>query len=201
MKTLFQLVNRIPNAEPDKDTIKFQVGKFKEAIASILKKLDAPAKKEGSQNQTADVREIENSSAKLFEEIKIMFQDLPSRIERANPTEGRKRRRRIHPGMIEEMIHMSKDGKLGIRIALSFYKEKMPWVYDEGIILLNKLEGSKTPTTLSRYMREFEELLMFSIRNPMVEELLMDDQEEYYLFMELPRLILRNIERIAYGKL
>ena len=80
-----------------------------------------------------------------------MFQDLPSRIERANPSEGRKRRRRIHPSMLEEMIHMTKDGKLGIRIALSIYREKMPWVYDEGILLLNKIEGSKSPAALNNH--------------------------------------------------
>jgi len=197
-KLVFQLVNRIPNSEPDKDTIKFQVGKFKQSISVILEKSDASAKKDGGSKSSADVRDIENSSAKLFEEIKIMFQDLPSRIERANPTESRKRRRRIHPGMLEEMMHMTKNGKLGIRIALSFYKEKMPWVYDEGILLLNKIEGSKTPATIKRCMHEFEELLMVSTRNPMMEEFLMDDKEDYYLFMELPKVILRSVERLAF---
>ena len=197
-KLVFQLVKRIPNSEPDKDTIKFQVGKFKQSISDILKKLDTPTKKDGGTKPSADVRDIENSSAKLFEEIKIMFQDLPSRIERANPTESRKRRRRIHPGMLEEMIHMTKDGKLGIRIALSFYREKMPWVYDEGILLLNKIEGSKTPATIKRHLHEFEELLMVSTRNPMMEEFLMEDKEDYFLLMELPKVILRSLERVAF---
>ena len=35
-KLVFQLVKRIPNSEPDKDTIKFQVGKFKQSISAIL---------------------------------------------------------------------------------------------------------------------------------------------------------------------
>lgn len=197
-KLVFQLVKRIPNSEPDKDTIKFQVGKFKHSISVILEKLDAPIKKEGGTKSSADVRDIENSSAKLFEEIKIMFQDLPSRIERVNPTESRKRRRRFHPGMLEEMIHMTKDGKLGIRIALSFYREKMPWVYDEGILLLNKIEGSKNPSIIKRHLHEFEELLMVSTRTPMMEEFLMEDKEDFYLLMELPKVILRSLERVAF---
>lgn len=197
-KLVFQLVKRIPNSEPDKDTIKFQVGKFKQSISAILAKLDMPPKKDGPTKPSADVRDIENSSAKLFEEIKIMFQDLPSRIERATPTESRKRRRRFHPGMLEEMIHMTKDGKLGIRIALSFYREKMPWVYDEGILLLNKIEGSKAPATIKRHLHEFEELLMISTRNPMMEEFLIDDKEDYFMLMELPKVILRSLERVAF---
>lgn len=198
-KLVFQLVKRIPNSEPDKDTIKFQVGKFKQSISDILKKLDTPTKNDGGLKPSADVRDIENSSAKLFEEIKIMFQDLPSRIERSNPTESRKRRRRIHPGMIEEMIHMTKDGKLGIRIALSFYREKIPWVYDEGILLLNKIEGSKNHSTIKRHLQEFEELLKVSTRNPMMEEFLMEDKEDFFMLMELlPKVILRNLERVAF---
>jgi len=143
------------------------------------------------------VKEIENSSAKLFEEIKIMFQDLPSRIERANLPEGRRRRRRLHPGMLEEMMHFSKNPKIGLKMALSLYREKMPWIYDEGVVLLGKLDASKTPSTTKRVLHEFEELLMLSTRNPFVEEFMIEDKEEFVLFMELPRIILRNLEHLV----
>jgi len=198
-KLVFQLVKRIPNSEPDKDTIKFQVGKFKQSISDILIKLDTPTKKDGGAKHSADIRDIENSSAKLFEEIKIMFQDLPSRIERVNPTESRKRRRRIHPGMLEEMIHMTKNGNLGIRIALSFYREKMPWVYDEGILILNKIEASKSPATIKRHLIEFEELLMVSTRPPMMEEFFMEDKEDFFLLMDLPKVILRALDKVSFA--
>lgn len=195
-KLVFQLVNRIPNSEPDKDTIKFQVGKFRQAVGEILKKLDGSGMTESGKKSASGVKEIENSSAKLFEEIKIMFQDLPSRIERVTPSEGRRRKRRFHPGMIEEMMHFSKKPSLGLKMALSLYREKMPWIYDEGMTLLSKLEASKTPSTTKRIMHEFEELLMISTRNPFVEEFMIEDKEEYVLFMELPRIILRNLEHL-----
>ena len=87
-KLVFQLVNRIPNSEPDEDTIKFQVGKFKETISTILDSDDFAKDERGSSAEIKD-----NSSAKLFEEIKVMFQDLPSRIEsNISPTNrGRKK--------------------------------------------------------------------------------------------------------------
>lgn len=72
----------------------------------------------------------------------------------------------------------------------------MPWIYDEGMTLLSKLEASKTPSTTKRIMHEFEELLMISTRNPFVEEFMIEDKEEYVLFMELPRIILRNLEHL-----
>jgi hypothetical protein len=37
-KLVFQLVDRIPNSEPDRDTIKFQVGKFKDNITKNFEK-------------------------------------------------------------------------------------------------------------------------------------------------------------------
>jgi hypothetical protein len=200
-KLVFQLVKRIPNSEPDNETIKFQVGKFKESISAILAKLDTPTKKDGIAKPSAEVRDIENSSAKLFEEIKIMFQDLPSRIERANPIEGRKRRRKIHPLMLEELIHSGKDGRLGIRIALSLYRAKMPWIYDEGILLLTKIENSNTPATIKRHLDEFQELLMVSTRHPLIEDFLLEDKEDFFLLMELPKIILRGLERSAFDLL
>ncbi|WP_049472273.1 toll/interleukin-1 receptor domain-containing protein, partial [Stenotrophomonas maltophilia] len=45
-KLVFQLVNRIPGSEPDRDTIRFQVGKFKAAVDEIIGKLALPASQE-----------------------------------------------------------------------------------------------------------------------------------------------------------
>lgn len=191
-KLVFQLVNRIPNSEPDKETIKFQVGKFMQTVGEILKKLDGSGAPESTKKSAANLKEIENSSAKLFEEIKIMFQDLPSRIERANLPEGHRRKRRFQPVMIEAMLHLSKNPKIGLKIALSLYREKMPWVYDEGIVLLRKLDASKNSLTNKRVMHEFEELLMQSTRT--VDEFMLDDEEERAFFMALQRVILRNLE-------
>jgi hypothetical protein len=142
------------------------------------------------------LNEIENSSAKLFEEIKIMFQDLPSRIERASPPEGRRKKRRFHPGTLDDMIEFSKNPKIGIKMVLSLYREKMPWIYEEGSALLNKLETVKTPSTRIRIRHEFEELLTLSTRNPFIEEYLTEDKDEYVLFMELPRVIMRALNRL-----
>ncbi len=76
---------------------------FKATVDEILAKQDEPGGE--AEVTTADV-----STAKLFEEIKVMFQDLPSRIDsmaersRFGP---RGRRRELHPGMLEEFVMMS----------------------------------------------------------------------------------------------
>lgn len=197
-KLVFQLVDRIPNSEPDRDTIKFQVEKFKVKVSEIIKKLGTSEVKSSELKSDVSVSEIENSSAKLFEEIKVMFQDLPSRIDRTTRTEGKRRRRNFHPMMMDELIHMAPNPKTGLKIALSLYRDKMPWIYDEGIALLNKISSSKTQLPSKKLFMEFEELLMVNLRHPMLEELLIENEDDYILFKELPRVILKGLERFIF---
>lgn len=201
-KLVFQLVDRIPNSEPDRDTIKFQVEKFRVKISEILEKekLGKPDQKSSESKTDVSVNEIENSSAKLFEEIKVMFQDLPSRIDRTSRSEGKRRKRKFHPGMIDEIIHTSQNPKTGLKIALSLYRDKMPWVYDEGVALIDKALSSKSQFPSKKLFMEFEDLLMLNLRHPMLEELLIDSEDDYILFNELPRIILRGLERILMEK-
>ncbi|MCA6128894.1 TIR domain-containing protein [Thalassolituus oleivorans] len=199
-KLVFQLVDRIPNSEPDRDTIKFQVGKFKVKASEIIEKLKTLEDKSSDNKSDVSVNDIENSSAKLFEEIKIMFQDLPSRIDRTSRNEGKRRRRNIHPKMVDELIHMSPNPRIGVKIALSLYKEKMPWIYDEGMDLINKAVSAKNHAIGHKILSEFEEMFMVSFRHPFMEEVFMDSEEDYVLFKELPRVILRGMERIVMEK-
>lgn len=194
-KLVFQLVNRIPGSEPDRDTIRFQVGKFKTSVDGILKSLAGTNASSVQPSKRPKVDEIENSYVKLFEEIKIMFQDLPSRIERSGVFRpSGDRRRRFHPRMIEELMFGSKDPFLGIRVALSLLRDPLPWLYDEGCALIPKLQNAKTPTARKRVLREFRDLLMVSTRNPYVEKFLIENEDDYILTREVPQMILYALE-------
>jgi hypothetical protein len=173
------------------------VGKFKSSIDGILKSLatTAPAATTSAERQKID--DIENSSAKLFEEIKIMFQDLPSRIERSESSRFGRKKRRFHPGMIEDLMFASKNPIFGIRVGLSLLRDPLPWLYDEGNVLISKLQTSKTPAARQQVINEFQELLMLSTRNPYVEKYMVDSEEEYRLFREVPQMILHAIERMV----
>ncbi len=197
-KLVFQLVNRIPNSEPDKDTIKFQVGKFKTSIQEILKKLDSTSK---TKTTTTDmvVNDIENTSVKLFEEIKIMFKDLPSRLDKISYNENKMRRRRMHPGMIEEMMHMNENPRLSIRIGLSFYKEVLPWVYEEGNYLVNSCDDNSDTDSKEVYYL-FKELLMNNRNMMMYDDYIMNNKDDYILIKELPMMILKNVEKLFMQK-
>jgi TIR domain len=198
VKLVSQLVDRIPNSEPDQETIKYQVKNFKVKVLEILEKIGKSEPKLTMTKAEANLSQIENSSAKLFEEIKVMFQDLPSRIDRMPRSEMKRMRRKIHPMMVEELIHMSPSPKVGLKIALSLYRDKMPWIYDEGIALINSASTSKSGIPNKKLLMEFEELLMVGTKHPLMNDLLIDGDDDYMFFKELPRIILRGLERVFY---
>lgn len=195
-KLIFQLVDRIPNSEPDDETIKFHVQKFKVKIDEIFEK-----RKE--KPETTDVVTYdEDTSAKLFEEIKVMFQDLPSRIEsnlRYDSNE-KKRRRKIHPMMLEELIMTSENPKIGILIALGMVRDKLPWLYDYGIDTIRTLESNVDPGDKLLSIEEFDEIVKHSTRHPVMREYFGDSKEEFYLYRELPMIIHQHLKRLMKNK-
>jgi len=178
-KLVMQLVGRIPNSEPDHDAIVMQVKEFKQKATKILKTLtDSKDKKE--EKPVVD----ETSAAKLFEEIKIMFKDLPSRVE-GKLTDAidpirRRRIRRFHPMMFEDLMHMSDISRdpIGILLIVSLFREDFPWIYELGnevykaIKSGNRAEIERTIQTLRRTV----EIVM---HGPTMEEFGMGGKESF----------------------
>ncbi len=188
-KLVFQLVDRIPSSEPDEDTIKFRVGKFKESVSKILKANNKDT------TETVELTIGDNSSAKLFEEIKVMFQDLLSRIEmNMNPELRSRKRRRFHPMMMEEMVDMSENRYVGIMMALSLFRDPMPWLYEIGMETIKTIKTGKTKTEKKRAISEFQEMVKMSAHHPMMREFFMDSKEDYILFRELSRMLSKMID-------
>ena len=195
-KLVFQLVDRIPNSEPDEDTIKFQVGKFKETISEILNSSDFAKNEEQPISETKD-----NSSAKLFEEIKVMFQDLPSRIEsNISPNYRGRKKRRFHPMMLKEIMHMSENRKSGILVSLGMMRDRMPWLYDIGVETLRTIDMSDDKEEIQRAFFEFQDIVQLSTRNPMMEEF-MDAKEDYIFYEEFPNMLMHEMDRYVSRKL
>ncbi len=190
-KLVLQLLKRIPNSEPDVDTIKTQVKEFKEKISKIL-----PARSKDKQPDSQSVMtNKDDSSAKLFEEIKIMFQDLPDRIE-SNLRPDKRRKRRFHPMMIEELIEMSRNKSIGIIMALSLFKDSMPWLYDIGVETIKTIKTAKTKEAKRKALFEFQEIIEFSTHHPMMREFYMNEEEDHMLLREIPRMLMKNIDRL-----
>lgn len=193
-RLVIQLVGRIPGAEPDRDVVKMQVEAFKQKVAPLLEKQKLP------QDKNSDEKKEEAPVAKIFEEIKVMFQDLPGRIERRVDPENsinRKRMRRMHPGLMDEMLHMtSKElgDNLGILIIGSFFKEDFPWLYDVGAEVYRKLESGHPDAADA--LKRFIMLIDRMTHHPMMWEMQERSKDKRFEFEEMMMFSRHTLGRI-----
>jgi hypothetical protein len=190
-KLVFDLVKKVPGLDPDEPILKTFVDTFKKKTAEITAKHSKPAT-EITKKENVD----ETSVAKLFEEVKIMFEDLPSKIEsRVDP--DFRRRRRFHPGMIDELLHMGKEVKshIPILMVLSFFRNDFPWLYEIGNETLKVIQTKKSPKDKEIAAREFLEIFEFSFRHPVMREMTMGSKEYHMMFRETHHILERYFHR------
>lgn len=194
-RLVIQLVGRIPGAEPDRDVVKMQVETFKQKVQPLLDNQGLP------QGQNLGDKQDETSVAKIFEEIKVMFQDLPGRIERRVDPESsmnRKRMRRMHPKFMDEMLHMT--GKelgdnLGPLIIGSFFKEDFPWLFEVGAEVYRKLESGHPDAADA--LRRFVKLIDRLAHHPMMWEMQERSKEKRFELEEMMMFSQHMLERIV----
>lgn len=192
---MLELAGRVPGLEPDGDVIKAQVKAFKTASDKIIEALP--------QNKAAAATVEENPMAKFLEEMKVLVRDLPSRVtermhEAGDP--GRRRKsRRFHPMMLEEMMHMSSDpdDPIGILVAASVVRDEMPWFYEIALETYRAIKSGDAQAVEQeiRRLRHLPEMLM---RGPFMEEF--GSKDMHMFMMEFPRMFEHVIRRCMEAK-
>jgi hypothetical protein len=190
-KLVNQLARRIPNLELDSDVVKIQVAAFKATEASLLKKLNSGAAK-------AEPKEVTDLSAvaKLAEEMKA----LPSRVAERLAEDGeplrRRRMRRFHPMMMEELVHMSGEpgDPVAILMVASMVRDDMPWLYELAMEVYRAVKAGNAETVEREMqrLRRFSEVMM---HGPFIEEFSFGGKESHMIAMEFPRMLERALRR------
>lgn len=136
------------------------------------------------------------SSSKLYKEFTMMIEELSSKINRLDP-EFRRGRRKIHPMMFEEMMHMGMktgDQNLGFLMMLSFFKENFPWVYEVGIETYRGLKSTKSQTEKLKLIHSFERTFEI-IGHPMMMEFYGKSEEMYMYSKDIRHFMHRFLDR------
>jgi hypothetical protein len=144
----------------------------------------------------------QRSLAELFEEFKGMVENLPSRIENRLDPDLRKRRRRFHPMMFEEMMHWGKKSgnqNLGFLVMLGFLKDEMPWMYEIGMETYKGLKTAKTVAKKQELISTFEKALEM-MDHPMMREFSDKSEEMFMLTHEVRHFIRRYLHRYLSEK-
>ena len=159
-KLVLQLLERVPNADPDDEAVQLQVAAFKQKSDEILKRL------EEEDTGTEVVQQIDSESvAKLFEEVKVMFDELPSRLDSkiaaVVPSPSRSKSRRLHPGLMRDLIYLVgrdiPEPSIWL-IIIAQFREDTPWLYEAGLEVYRALKAGRTKN-LSRVIDEFRAIV------------------------------------------
>jgi hypothetical protein len=189
-KLVLDLVCSVPGLDPDKTHVEQLVNLFSKKAGEILKKYQQPT--------VAVVQESnDNIVAKLFEEVKIMFESLPSRIEGRIDPELKRKKRRFHPIMFEELMHMGMNGddqNLGFLIMISIFKDDFPWVYEIGLETFKGLKTAKTLNEKRKLMSSFDRV-MDMMGHPMMRELYGKSEDLYMFGKEIRHYMHRYMDR------
>lgn len=188
-KLVTQLVGRIPGAEPDPEALRMQVRTFKQRADTALKHMKETP-------EPANEEHPEASVAKLFEEVKVMFQDLPLRIERRVVEPSRYRRwRRFHPMMIEELASVcgiSPDDPVGILVIASLVRDDLPWLYELAMEVYRASKmGDSGASEYAEHTERLRKAIDITFRGPFLEDLGMSKELHMVLREMLPRMLSR----------
>jgi len=152
-KLVLQLIRRNSDAEPREEAVRRQVDAFRGNIKSCVT----------SVNDGADVAVTSvdaNSVSKLFEEIKVMLQDVSDRANgrttEAVTHRASRRRPSLYPFMVDQLMRESLLGKgshqerAAIWLAfISLLREEIPWIYELGMDVFKALRSQRIADVIS----------------------------------------------------
>ena len=195
-KLLNQLARRVQGLELYDDVVSVQIAAFKSAESAILKKLAAGAGKKEASGEAKD-----SSVAKLVEEMKALPSRVAERIAESGESFRRRRQRRFHPMMLEELMHMSggPGDPTGILMAASMVRDEAPWLYELAMEVYRAAKSGE-PEAINREMKRLQHFSEFAMRGPFMEELGVSGRESHMFFMEFPRMLQHVLSRALQDK-
>jgi hypothetical protein len=183
---VIKLIQRNPNARPREQAVRKQVQAFLEEITPLLKQ------RSGEEAETQEEMDA-TAVAKVFEEVKVMFRDLPSRVESELRGHGvLKKRNRFHPMMIEEVFHMAQfeegdDPSVPWLLLASILRDEVPWVA-EGAFEVYRAVQEGNPDKTERAKRNVQTILKLMRHSKFFHRFGRDD-ETFFILRHLPEMI------------
>jgi ElaB/YqjD/DUF883 family membrane-anchored ribosome-binding protein len=143
------------------------------------------------------LRSSDDELFKEIESIRMMLKKLINNTDFDSHPSRSKRRRKMHPMMIEELIHMSprfEKNLTGFQIALSLFKNDFPWVYDAGVDLSRTVKSQVDSVEKKDSVKVFFELLEVTFEHPMMREMHLGDKDMIMMGRELRHILKRSLD-------
>ncbi|MBK9948605.1 MAG: hypothetical protein IPP12_15660 [Nitrospira sp.] len=186
-----QLARRVPNLELDSDVVKTQVATFKTVEAALLKKLTSSSAKAETKEEID-----ESAVAKLAEEMKALPSRVAERLAESGEPFRRRRMRRFHPMILEELMHMSGEpgDPVAILMVASLVRDDMPWLYELAMEVYRAVKAGDVEC-IEREMQRLHRFSEMIMRGPFMEEFGFVGKESHMFAMEFPRILEHSLRR------
>lgn len=192
--TLEEELNKIKEVKEDPDSTQDKNTTLSHSAEILEEILDL------SRNNQKLLRNPDTKTYESIEELKKLAQEQVNRLERNSEMDMRRVSRKFQPMFLDELMHISmRDGKkpYGFLIALSFFRQDFPWLYDAGKDLLDVLKSRAGKETKQEAICNFKEMMEFTFQHPMMREMYCN-RKEYMMYMkEIPYVLLRYIDEIS----
>ena len=144
------------------------------------------------------LRNPDSDVHKDIDSIHMMIKEILDRSMFEKESRMMKRKRRVHPKMLDELLHMSprfEKNFTGFQIAISLFRSDFPWIYDAGIDLVRTLRSTQNPEERRDAVEAFQELIEFSFEHPLMRDMYMPDKDMWMMARELPHILSRTLDR------
>lgn len=189
-KLVMQLVNRIPNAEPDLDVIKIQVNVFLGKAKEFFSKSNDVTKDNIEKSEALH----DSTAVKLFEEIKLMYSELPMKIsKRITHEEKRTGLYKLNPNILDEILFSSRNRSTGFLIVLSILKNDFPWLFEAGNELIRATKR-RNSIEVKNAVVDFRKLLEFTFEHPAMRYIFESTFELRY-YRDYYHILMKYLER------
>lgn len=167
-----------------------QVASFREKALKAINEANNDENKPESADST--------SVAKLFEEVKVMFQDLPLRIEkRIDPDMRRRSKRRYPPLMLFELADELGRGNIDgapLFFITSQFRDDVPRLYDLSVEINRQLNVGD-PRAIDTIM-SLDRMMDMFMRHPMFREFGYRSKENFFDFDEVIYVVQKILSRL-----
>jgi len=149
-------------------------------------------------NTEDSLSENESSLSDNIEDLKKTIQTQTELIERFPDLSSRRRMNRLHPMLIEELTHfVSPNSLLAMPMLLSPVKIDFPWIYDSGIAVYNILMSDSSKEEKRRVCRDFEKLLEFTTKHPIMRDMCVDNPDIMMLLRHFSTALVTFLKEIV----
>lgn len=147
------------------------------------------------------IRNPDGSFGSQLEETRQTAREILNRLDRPDAISS-KRNRRLHPMMLEELMHssaLSGDNFIGLQMVLAVVRTDFPWIYEAGMEVIRIFKSRASREDKHNALREFSRILEFSFEHPMMREQFSSSKDMHMISRELPHILMRTFERALDG--